>query len=178
MFIYPYYTWITQNPPALPKLYWGTISQEQRIARICKTICGLEGYMAYLSKSVIDLQDEIRDDVQDIIDEARAEIDDALAGLRRDVYIQIQDLRKWVEEQTLSQSIWDVTRGLSGNSIDVMRRTFFDVTVEGTTVDHLATSKKYPTVDTLANSGWNCRSLAVIGATVLDETYPNQWRVA
>lgn len=177
MFIYPYYTWITQNPPALPKLYWGTISQEQRLAKICKTIAGLEGYMTYLSQVVIDLQDDIRDEVQWIIDEATAEIDAAIEQLRGDVYLQIQELREWVEAQTFSQNTWDVTRGLSTNSIDAMRRTFFDVTVDGTTVDHLATSTKYATVDSLAQSGWNCRALAVIGATVLDETYPNQWRV-
>lgn len=177
MFIYPYYTWITQNPPALPKLYWGTISQEQRLAKICKTICGLEGYLAYLSKSVAGLQDEILAEVQDLIAETEKEIDDALEELRGDVYTQIKELKDWVHEQTFSQHIWDVTRGLATDSVDAMRRTFFDVTTDGATVDELATSTKYQTVDALANSGWNCRALAVIGATVLDLTNDNQWRV-
>lgn len=168
MLICPYTTWISQNPPVLPKLYWGAISQEQRIAEICRAVSGLESYLKYLSHRVEDLEAEIRAEVLKIVDETQQAIMAALDDVLEDTRDQIADIRAWVEAQTLSTLVWDVTTGEARSSIESMRRLFFDVTVFGTTVQQLATSTLYPTVEALARSGWNVRALAVIGAEVLD----------
>lgn len=179
MTILPYLPWITANPPALPKLYFGAISQEQRLAAICKKLGGMEAYLKYLSESISGLSEEIRTEVQAIIDELEAELDDAMSALNSEVRRQIEELREWVQRQTWATSTWDVTRGLADNSVEVMRNTFFDVTVFGTTVDDLAESDVYQTVDALAMSGWNTRALAVIGARVLDRIADNSpWIVS
>lgn len=170
MIILPYYAWITANPPAVPALYWNVVSQEQRMKAICTKLAGLESYLKYLSDNVVGLEQEIIDQVEDLIADSEERINEALQVLSDDVAEQLEDLRRWVREQTFSVQTWDVTRGLSSDSVDAMRRTFFDVTVFGTTVDTLAASELYPTVDALAMSGWNVRALAVIGARVLDHT--------
>ena len=170
MIIYPYRTWILANPPAVPALYFNVVSQEQRLKAICTKLAGLEGYMKYLSGSVAGLEDEIIEKVDEIVADTERRIDNALSALSADIEAQLDDLRAWVREQTFSMSQWDVTRGLATSSVEAMRRTFFDVTVFGTTVDNLNESDLYPTVDALARSGWNCRALAVIGARVLGDT--------
>lgn len=176
--IVPYYPWILAHPPVIPKLYYGAISIEQRALEIAKRIHGIEEYLHYLSEQVQGLEDDIKAYVDEIIDDFEDEINDEMAALESDLRNQIQDLREWVESQTFSMEQWDVTRGMTDHSVEVMRRLFFDVTTDGATVDDLATSTKYETVDALATSGWNCRALAVIGATVLDISKPEQWQAA
>lgn len=173
MIILPYYTWIMQNPPVLPKLYWGAISQEQRLAEICRKVWGVEHYLKYLSDQVVELEDEIKAEVEEIIAESQAEIIAALKEFEDKTDDRIDQLIEWVESQTFSIQTWDVTRGLTTSSVDAMRRIFFDVTILGTTVKQLAESPKYPTVQALAYSGWNTRALAVIGARVLDHESDN-----
>lgn len=170
MIIFPYCTWIMSHPPVIPKLYFGAISQEQRILEMCKKIKGVEDYLVYLSDAVVGLSDEIKAEVEQIVSESEAEIMAALDELRSYTDEEIEALKEWVRAQTFSTLQWDVTRGMATDSVDAMRRTFFDVTVFGTTVDQLAESTLYPTVDALSASGWNCRALAVIGARVLDHT--------
>lgn len=173
MIILPYWTWLTANPPVLPKLYWGAISQEQRLAEICKKVYGVEGYLKYLSDQVVGLTDEIKAEVEEIIAESQAEIIAALEAFEDRTDNRIDALIEWVREQTFSIQTWDVTRGLLTSSVDAMRRIFFDVTVFGTTVKDLAESTLYQTVHDLAYSGWNVRALAVIGARVLDRVGDN-----
>jgi len=173
MIILPYWSWITANPPVLPKLYWGAISQEQRIAEICKKVYGVEGYLKYLSDQVVELSDTIKAEVEDIIAESQAEIIATLEAFEDRTDERIEALIEWVESQTFSIQTWDVTRGLTTSSVDAMRRMFFDVTVFGSTVKELAESTLYPTVHDLAYSGWNVRALAVIGARVLDHVSDN-----
>lgn len=175
MLILPYYTWINMNPPVIPKLYWGALSQEQRIAEMCKKIAGLESYMSYLSKQTVDMGKEIRDEVLRIIDANWIELNAALDDLRRDTSQELQALRDWVEAQTFTSNVWDVTTGSNQTSVTSMRRLFADVTIYGTTVDKLATSNVYPTVDQLSASNWNVRALAVRGADVLEDQDPGQW---
>lgn len=89
----------------------------------------------------------------------------------------VEELVEWVQEQSFSDHVWDVTRGTLTDSVDGMRRLFYDVTVHGTTVEQLAETDRYPTVSDLATSGWNVRALAVIGAIVLDHTTdPSPWQ--
>ena len=178
MIILPYCTWIMQNPPVLPKLYWGAISQEQRLAEICRKTYGIEMYLHYLSDHIAGLEDEIKAEVEEMLADAQAEIIAALKEFEDKTDDRIDELIEWVEAQTFSIQTWDVTRGLTTSSVDAMRRIFFDVTVLGTTVKQLAESTKYQTVQALANSGWNVRALAVIGARVLDHESDNTpWTV-
>lgn len=176
--IIPYIPWIMAHPPVIPKLYYGAISQEQRICQIAKTICGMEAYLKYLSETIVDLPATIRAEVKAMIAEVEEDLNDAMSDLNDDLQNQMEELRQWVRDQTFSVQTWDVTRGQADNSVESMRRIFFDVTTDGTTVDRLANSTMYKTVDELAQSGWNCRALAVIGATVLNETDTQQWHVA
>lgn len=168
MIIYPYSTWIMSHPPVIPKLYFGAISQEQRLLEMCKKIRSVEDYLVYLSDVVVNLSDDIQAEVEQIIAEAEADIQASIEELRSYTDAELEALRDWVYRQTLSMQQWDVTRGLATDSVDAARRTFFDVTIFGTTVDALAASELYTTVDALATSGWNVRALAVIGARVLD----------
>lgn len=173
--ILPYWTWIISNPPAIPKLYYGAVSVEQRDLEICKKIAGIESYLKYLSEATAKLSNEIRAEIEATIDEIEEQLEAELETLRRDLQEQIRDLIQWVQEQTFSVQTWDVTRGLRDNSVETMRRIFFDVTTEGVTVDELATNSEFPTVDDLANSGFNCRALAVIGARILGIENQTQW---
>lgn len=175
MFIIPYSQWILQSSPTIPKLYWSVTSQEQRIAEICRRIGCLEGYANYLAKTIGDMQDDFAREIAQLASDIRAELAEAIDDIMTSVDDDIQELREWVMSQSFAQGTWDVTRGLRTDAIDGMRRMFADVTVEGTTVDELALSTKYPTVDSLASSGYNVRALAVRGAWMLDEPNPNQW---
>lgn len=176
--IQPYGSWIMAHPPVIPKLYYGAISIEQRALEIARRVCGIEGYLAYLSKHISELEGTLRQEMQDMIDEATVELQAAIDALGFDLRQEMNDLRDWVYAQTLSMEQWDVTRGLATDSPDAMRRLFFDVTTDGTTVDELAASTEYTTVDELAQSGWNCRALAVIGAAVLRNYNESQWHVS
>lgn len=176
MLILPYRLWITQYPPAIPKLYYGAISQEQRMCEIAKRIYGVEKYLEYLSSTISGLEESIRKEVEALIEEAQAEIEKTFEEIRTVLDAEIEDLRAWVEAQTFSVESWDVTRGRTDTSVEVNRRLFFDVTVFGTTVQQLAESERYQTVQQLAESGWNVRALAVIGAEVLDHVQdPTPW---
>lgn len=175
--IIPYYPWIMANPPAIPSLYYGAVSIEQRDLEMCKKIAGIESYLRYLSEATSKLSAEMRAYVDAAIDEVEAQLEAEISTLRADVQEQIVDLIAWVKEQTYSVRTWDVTRGLLTDSVDAMRRIFFDVTTDGATVDQLSNSDTYDTVDALAQSGWNSRALAVIGATVLGIEDQSQWRV-
>lgn len=175
--ILPYWPWIMANPPAIPALYYGAISVEQRDLEICKKIAGIEAYLKYLSEATAKLGAEIRAETQAMIDDIEEQLEGEMEILRRDLQEQIRALIAWVKEQTYSVRTWDVTRGLLTDSVDAMRRIFFDVTTDGATVDQLANSNTYATVDALAQSGWNSRALAVIGATVLGIEDQAQWRV-
>lgn len=175
--IIPYWPWIMANPPAIPALYYGAISIEQRDLEMCKKIVGIESYLRYLSEATAKLGEELRVYVDEAVEEVEAQLEAEISTLRSDVQEQIIDLIAWVKEQTYSIRTWDVTRGLLTDSVDAMRRIFFDVTTDGATVDQLANSDTYDTVDALAQSGWNSRALAVIGATVLGIEDQAQWRV-
>ena len=175
--ILPYYPWIIAHPPVIPKLYYGAISIEQRTLEMAKKICGIESYLGYLSQQIAGLEDDIKTYIDDAMADIEQDLQDAISLLSLDLHREMDELREWVEAQAFSTAQWDVTRGLTTTSVEAMRRIFADVTVDGTTVDRLTASTRYQTVDALAASGWNCRALAVIGATVLDETYPQQWRV-
>lgn len=173
--ILPYWPWIIANPPAIPKLYYGAISVEQRDLAICKKIAGIESYLKYLSEATAQLSNEIRAETQAMVDAIEEQLDAEISTLRRELQEQIRELTQWVQEQTFSVQTWDITRGLRDDSVDTMRRIFFDVTTEGVTVDELATNSEFPTVDDLANSGYNCRALAVIGARILGIENQRQW---
>lgn len=177
-FIQPYGSWIMAHPPVIPKLYYGAISIEQRALEIARRVCGIEAYLAYLSEHISQLEDELRDYARELIEQFSIEIMAAIDELGSDLTDEMEELRDWVYAQTLSMEQWDVTRGLATDSPDAMRRLFFDVTTDGTTVDALAASTEYTTVDELAQSGWNCRALAVIGAAVLRNYDESQWHVS
>lgn len=177
MILLPYYSWIMQYPPAVPKLYFGAISAEQRIKEICCKIEGLERYMEYLSKQAIEFEDHIQAELLRIVEETMAALDEAMAEILRTTGDELQALRDWVEQQTYAAEVWDVTTGSRQAGVDAMRRLFADVTVDGATVDELAASENVTTVSALSDSGWNVRALAVIGAQVLGETYPEQWHI-
>lgn len=174
--IEPYSRWATISPPVVPKLYWNAYSQEERIKRICMRIHSIEGYLNYLQNAMQEFEAEIRGELEKLLSEVRTELDLAIADMRKFVEDNINDMREWVEAQTLSMNVWDVTTGSAISSVEAMRRLFIDVTVHGTTVQELADSSVYDTVQELANSGWNVRALAVIGAQVLDAPNPEQWQ--
>ncbi len=176
MNIVPYFPWIVAHPPVIPKLYYGVISQEQRLLKITEKIAGMEAYLSYLSQLLAQLPAEMRRETQMMIDGVRSQLEREMDSLSKDVQDQLDDIRTWVREQTWSVQTWDVTRGRRTDSVDAMRRIFHDVTTYGATVEQLATSSVYPTVASLATSGWNCRALAVIGATVLQIDDQQQWR--
>ena len=175
MVIIPYSRWIMQYPVVLPKLYWGAISQEQRLAELAKRIAGLDAYMKYLSEAMNELADELQKELDEAIAEIKTAVDEAISNLDDSVTERIDELTRWVQEQTWSVQAWDVTRGLLTDSIDQSRRLFWDVTTEGCTVDELAENETYATVDELASSGYNVRAIAVIGARVLDIDTDYQW---
>lgn len=175
MIILPYKLWIMQSPAIVPKLYWDAYSQEERIKRICYKVEHLEGYLSYLSGGLDDFQDEIRT----IVMESERRLAEAMEELREYVDDEATDLRAWVEDKLdhalASQRTWDVTRGQFTDSIDGMRRMFFDVTVDGATVDELATNTRYPSVDDLADCGYNVRALAVRGGNMLGIDTSYNW---
>lgn len=173
--IEPYSRWSTISPPVVPKLYWDAYSQEERIKRICMRINSIEGYLNYLQNAMQQFESEIRAELTKLMSEVRAELARAIADMRRFVEVNINDMREWVEAQTFSMNVWDVTTGTAISSVEAMRRLFFDVTVHGTTVQELADSTVYDTVQELSDSGWNVRALAVIGAQVLNAPNPDQW---
>lgn len=164
----PYCQWILQSPPAIPKLYWDAYSQEERIKRICMHVEGLEQYLAYLSELLPRFQDELRRELIKIIEETQRELEAQMRELEDYIDEQVRELKEWVIEHTRAEGIWDVTTGATEDSVTAMRRLFFDVTVHGTTVDDLAESDRFQTVDALSDSGWNARALAVIGGYILD----------
>lgn len=176
MILLPYFAWLTQNPPVVPKLYWGAISQEQRLAEICKKIYGIEGYLKYLSHATQQLEDDIRREVQDVMAAAIDDMNAALDEIRTSTSRELAALRAWVEAQSFSAMLWDVTQGAKTDGVTAMRDLFWDVTIEGCTVDDLAASVTYPTVDALAASQYNVRMLAVRGATMLEIEDTAQWR--
>ncbi len=176
MIILPYFAWLTQNPPVVPKLYFGAISQEQRLAEICKKIYGIEGYLKYLSHATQQLEDDIRREVQDVMAAAIDDMNAALDEIRASTSRELAELREWVEDQSFSAMLWDVTLGTRIDGVTAMRDLFRDVTVEGCTVDQLASSTRYPTVADLAASQYNVRMLAVRGATMLEIDDQAQWR--
>lgn len=177
MIILPYSQWILTSSPTIPKLYWEVKSSEQRILEICRRIHGLEMYADYLSSAMVDLREDIARQLADVVVELRAMLDDALADIAATVDEELAELRDWVEEQTFTHVSWDVTHGTQEDGVIAMRNLFADVTTDGTTVDRLAASQAYPTVDSLASSGWNVRALAVIGETVLGTENQQQWHV-
>lgn len=178
MVITPYRVWIMQSPPVVPKLYWDAYSQEERIKKICIKVEGLERYLTYLSEQVANLRQELRAELIRLINEAKAALQQQMDELVAYIDEQVEELKQWVRDNTRAEGVWDVTTGSTQDSVKSMRRLFFDVTVHGTTVDELATTEKYPTVDALAQSGWNARALAVIGAYILDtQDDPTPWVV-
>jgi len=88
--LYPYRTWLMMHPPVLPKLYWGAISQEQRIAEICRRLCSVTDYLNYLSEVIVDLPEQMKAYTDAAIAEFQSELDDVLA--------QIQELVESMED--------------------------------------------------------------------------------
>ena len=50
--IYPYDLYSLDNAPVIPipSMYWNVVSPEQRIKRMCREICKLSSYAAYLEE--------------------------------------------------------------------------------------------------------------------------------
>jgi len=59
--IYPYDIYSLDNAPVIPipSMYWNVVSPEQRIKRMCREICKLSSYAAYLGIELSDTQDEL-----------------------------------------------------------------------------------------------------------------------
>lgn len=70
------------HPPVLPKLYWGAVSQEQRIAEICRRLCSVTDYLNYLSEVIVDLPEEMKAYTDAAIAEFQAELDAVLAQIQ------------------------------------------------------------------------------------------------
>lgn len=61
MSIYPYDIYSLDNAPVIPipSMYWNVVSPEQRIKRMCREICKLSSYAAYLGIELDDTQTEL-----------------------------------------------------------------------------------------------------------------------
>lgn len=148
--IYPFRVW-PMWVPTIPKLYWDSESQEQRLKYLSREYDHLRQYIDYMSEEIS------KSDVASEKD---------FLELKKSVNNALDDMRKTIATLESGVLIWDVTRGLFNDNVEAMRDTFRDVTVHGITCEELA-EMEY-TVETLSTSGLNVRGLATYGQWLYD----------
>lgn len=151
----PYWNWTTYTP-VIPKLYWDIYSTEERIKRLAREYDKLSHYASSIADTVNGLSDEVETELQNALDEVQRLLSE-----------MNEEWRAILEQLQESSTDWDVQQGYATSSVEAMRDMFNDVTVHGITVDEL-NALDY-TVDSLAESGVNCRGLAVMGTMLSND---------
>ena len=154
------YSGYTQWTAALPKMYWGVFSAEQRMKAICERLCKSEAYMDYVANTINMYAESVSEEVQAELDAAHRE----LIALREELIALILE----TGEGSLD---WDVTKGRYDSSVNAMRSLFYDVTVHAINCEQLADIPDF-TVSDLADSGLNVRGLAVMSRWLTDHDQP------